>query len=300
MNYELNDQLAEAWRKIEDGQYLVGEGRGDWIQGTLELISILDDARKRYPADQEFGDFVANAFGDRVTRDNRSALLNMAQYPDLTHEVLEKTERVSWRMIWLEEIQPRLRSAAQPTEDVAYDDDDAGQLAEAETSDATADGNEPIEATAEPADVVMSEVIDAIAGQPEADESSEEAPAEPKTQASKTTRRPKKNGANKASQDPWAKDRDKFFKGGLSIFFGGIGLENSFLQSNAEQQQNLRDNVSEVWLEKLKQTGEALLRLHERFSGAVELAEAEADELRHTGRVREYPAQVSPPVPPAA
>jgi hypothetical protein len=111
--------LDLAWGKIEKGLAQEAEGRKLWVEGTLELINILNDARKRFPADQEFGTWLTNnGYGeDRITRHQRAALLNMAEHLDLAREVLEQTHRLSWRRIWEEEIQPRrLPSPGQPAD----------------------------------------------------------------------------------------------------------------------------------------------------------------------------------------
>lgn len=114
----VKSELDLAWGKIQKGLQQEDEGHKLWIEGTLELINILDDARKRFGSDQAFGTWLTdNGFGEnRITRHDRSALLNMAEHPDLTREVLEQTHRRSWRLIWEEEIQPRLPSGGQPAE----------------------------------------------------------------------------------------------------------------------------------------------------------------------------------------
>lgn len=110
------DKLDAAWVKTENGLKQEAEGKRLWVEGTLELIQILDDARKRLGSDQAFGAWLNEAgYGeDKISRDNRQALLNMGLYPDLSREVLEQTTRQSWRLIWLEEVQSRLRIPAQP------------------------------------------------------------------------------------------------------------------------------------------------------------------------------------------
>ena len=104
----------------EDPRRLQQEAEGCklWIEGTLELINILDDARKRLGSDQAFGKWLTkNGYGeDRLTRHNRQALQNMALDLNVTRKVLEQTDRRSWRLIWEEEIQPRLPSTGQPTD----------------------------------------------------------------------------------------------------------------------------------------------------------------------------------------
>jgi hypothetical protein len=114
----VKSNLDLAWGKIEKGLKLEAEGRKLWINGTLELINILDDARKRLGSDQAFGKWLTdNGYGeDRISRHQRTALLNMAEHLDLTREVLEQTHRLSWRLIWEDEIQPRLPTDGQPAD----------------------------------------------------------------------------------------------------------------------------------------------------------------------------------------
>ena len=44
---EVKSNLDRAWVKIENARKQEAEGRKLWIEGPLELINILDDARKR-------------------------------------------------------------------------------------------------------------------------------------------------------------------------------------------------------------------------------------------------------------
>lgn len=166
----VKSDLDAAWVKIQNGLQLLAEGRKLWIEGTLELINILNDARNRLGSDQAFGTWLSdNGYGeDCIKRHNRSALLNMALDLDVTREVLEQTRRTSWQLIWREEIQPRLPSPRQP---------------------ADADGPEDTDG-------------EAPDGQPEApnDEGPEEAPTA-------TTRRSKKK---KPPKEPWAGDLKRF------------------------------------------------------------------------------------------
>jgi hypothetical protein len=113
---QVKDNLDLAWVKIQNALQQEDEGRKLWIEGTLELINILDDARNRLGSDQEFGTWLTNnGYGEnRITRHDRSALLNMARDLNVTRKVLEQTHRRSWRHIWEDEIQPRLPQVGQP------------------------------------------------------------------------------------------------------------------------------------------------------------------------------------------
>src|SRR5262249_29489581 len=115
---DVKSKLDLALMKIQNALQQEAEGRKLWIEGTLELINILDDARNRFGSDQAFGMWLAdNGYGEtRIKRHDRSALLNMAQHLNVTRNVLEQTHRRSWRLIWEEEIQPRLPSDGQPAD----------------------------------------------------------------------------------------------------------------------------------------------------------------------------------------
>ena len=114
---DVKSKLDLAWVKIQDALQQEAEGHNLWIEGTLELINILDDARKRLGSDQAFGTWLSDSgYGDRIKRHDRTALLNMALHLNVTRKVLEQTNRRSWRLIWEEEVQPLLHSAVQPAD----------------------------------------------------------------------------------------------------------------------------------------------------------------------------------------
>jgi hypothetical protein len=139
----LKSNLDLAWAKTQDGLCQEAEGTNLWIEGTLELIHILDGARKDL-GDQAFGKWLTdNGYGeDRISRHNRSALLNMAEHPDLTREVLNQTERRSYQYIWKEEIQPRLPYVRQPA------DSESPEANPANTAEQAADATPSEEAPA--------------------------------------------------------------------------------------------------------------------------------------------------------
>src|SRR5262245_66101365 len=112
----IKSNLDHAWVKIQDALQQEAEGHKLWVDGTLELINILDDARKRLGSDQAFGTWLTdNGYDEnRITRHDRSALLNMALDLNVTREVLEQTNRRSWQLIWQEDIKPPLPSDRQP------------------------------------------------------------------------------------------------------------------------------------------------------------------------------------------
>jgi hypothetical protein len=115
---EVKNNLDLAWGKIQNGLQQEAQGYKLWIEGTLELINIPHDARQCHASDQAFGKRLTDSgYGEnRIKRHERSALLNMAEHPDLTRKVLEQTHSRSWQLIWRDEIRPRLPNARQPTD----------------------------------------------------------------------------------------------------------------------------------------------------------------------------------------
>ena len=118
MSKTTNIDLDIAWTKITEGRQQEEQGRKLWIEGTLEIINILHVARQGLASDQAFGKWLSDSgYGEeRITRQDRAALLNMAKHPDLTREVLEQTHSRSWQLIWRDEIQPQLPNARQPAD----------------------------------------------------------------------------------------------------------------------------------------------------------------------------------------
>jgi hypothetical protein len=113
---EYKGSLDCAWEKITKGERQEAEGKKLWIEGTLELINILHDARQTFGPDQDFGKWLTESgYGEnRISRQDRAALLKMALNLADTRKALEETHRRSWRCIWEEEIQPGLPNGGQP------------------------------------------------------------------------------------------------------------------------------------------------------------------------------------------
>jgi hypothetical protein len=113
---EVKRNLDRAWEKFQHALHQEAEGNDQWIESTLELSKILYDARQRLPPDQAFGEWLTKSgYGEeRITRNDHQALQNMALNLAVTREVLAQTHRRSWRLIWEQEIQPRLHSPVQP------------------------------------------------------------------------------------------------------------------------------------------------------------------------------------------
>jgi hypothetical protein len=108
----------------------------------MPMLLKLLPAKARFPADKQFSIWLAENDLDALGADDRAALINMAANLSEARAVLSETNRMSWRLIWSEEISARVRSAAKPelTEDFpektpVIPDPEANQPAENITSD---------------------------------------------------------------------------------------------------------------------------------------------------------------------
>jgi hypothetical protein len=215
----VKSNLDAAWAKIQDGRQQEDAGKKLWIEGTLELVSILDEARKSLGSDQAFGAWLTeNGYGeDRITRHDRAALLNMALHLQLTREVLQQTNRRSWRYIWEEEVQPRLPYVGQPA-------DATSSATPAPTLEQPADGATP----------------DAPAATPD-DKSSEKTPAsteQPVEEPPPTTRRPKKERDLEQEEVKKQKRNSKHWLGNAVATINGVTDEFNKVMANATAEQH--------------------------------------------------------------
>jgi hypothetical protein len=83
-----------------------------WVEATLELMEALSDGRRAFPADREFSIWLAEQELDFIGHQDRAALLQMAQHRDLTRAKLEETERISYQLIWKNDIAPRITNVS--------------------------------------------------------------------------------------------------------------------------------------------------------------------------------------------
>jgi hypothetical protein len=108
----LTDRIRAAFARTE-------RGREEWIEGTLELAACLAEGRARFIDDRQFSAWLAQNELDHLGRDDRAALLGMARDLALARLILQETKRVSWRWIWLEEMQSRFRQVAKLESDIS-------------------------------------------------------------------------------------------------------------------------------------------------------------------------------------
>ena len=104
----LADKIRSAFHRIERSRF-------EWIEGTLELAVLLAEARARFTSNAQFSHWIVEAELEGINYSDRAALIKMATNLQLTRTVLEETQRSSWRHIWEQEIQPRLRHVAKMT-----------------------------------------------------------------------------------------------------------------------------------------------------------------------------------------
>ena len=119
---DADEQLA---REIKGAWQLTQNGRNDWREGSLELAIKLAKARA-VRNDRELGAWLGeNGLGGNVlSKEDRSALIEMGAEPERFRLILEKTDRWSWQHIYRKEwevrqvtnqvVQPEVANAAIP------------------------------------------------------------------------------------------------------------------------------------------------------------------------------------------
>lgn len=92
----LGRRIDQAWQRIQKGE-------GEWVEGSLELAQALAEGRGRFSANKAFGDWLVVERHDHVNKDDRAALINLAADLTVARDVLNKTKRRSYKLIWTEE-----------------------------------------------------------------------------------------------------------------------------------------------------------------------------------------------------
>jgi Protein of unknown function (DUF3102) len=86
---------------IEASNQRTERARREWIEGTLELAALHKKAHELFPDDRQFAIWLAERKLDNTGRDDRDALLGMAEAMETARDVLEElSERWSWANIW--------------------------------------------------------------------------------------------------------------------------------------------------------------------------------------------------------
>ena len=113
------------------------KGRSGWAEATIELCSLVAEARDLYKTDVAFGKWWDEQdFG--LSRNDRAALIAMGRDIDLARKVISETTRYSIRLIYLEEfryhniVQPEKFTDEEPVE--TYAEKLAEEILEAEAA----------------------------------------------------------------------------------------------------------------------------------------------------------------------
>jgi hypothetical protein len=89
-------------------------GRQEWIEGTLELSVALAETRARFPADRDFSRWLSDNELDKIGRDDRAALIAMADDLEIFRGVLiEQTDMLHADTLW-RKYQNRFRKLPKP------------------------------------------------------------------------------------------------------------------------------------------------------------------------------------------
>jgi hypothetical protein len=110
---QLPTSLERVGRRIDQAWQRISGSEQERIEGSLELAQALADGRKQFRADNKFSEWLKKNRHDHVNHQDRAALINLASDLTLAREVLTKTERRSYRLIW-EEAKDRFTSAGKP------------------------------------------------------------------------------------------------------------------------------------------------------------------------------------------
>jgi hypothetical protein len=94
---------------------LTESGHSDWIKGAIGLAEDFYQARQEFLSNQEFAVWLAENELDYFDKDDRAALINLGEHLEVTKEVLKETKSISYRLIWRDEVQPRVRNVANTT-----------------------------------------------------------------------------------------------------------------------------------------------------------------------------------------
>jgi hypothetical protein len=113
----------------------------DFADATIRLAFAFKDAREQFPSNAAFGRWIADNDLDGISPQDRAALINMAENAELARDVLLKTNRRSLRLVWENEIAPRLCTATKtPEADAPEAEEDEAPETDADEADAPETG----------------------------------------------------------------------------------------------------------------------------------------------------------------
>jgi hypothetical protein len=100
------DVLAVRYRAAFDK---TKAGRAQWIEGTLELAVTVRDSRIDFPDHRAFSQWLERNGLQTISKDNRTALLWMANDQEAVRKLLEQTSLLSWDTIYRRHAKRTLR-----------------------------------------------------------------------------------------------------------------------------------------------------------------------------------------------
>jgi flagellar biosynthesis GTPase FlhF len=90
---------SELARSIKAAIRRRDEGRSEWIEGSIELAGFLIQARESYRSDNQFGEWLREN-DININSHDRAALVNLGSNLQAMRQVLERSVRSSYQLIW--------------------------------------------------------------------------------------------------------------------------------------------------------------------------------------------------------
>jgi hypothetical protein len=99
-------RALDAWRNADD---VLQVSRGQWVAATLDVAVALKAARDYCGGDDRaFGIWLVENGCDDFGHQDRAALINIGEHIEVARKVLSETTSQSVRLIWEDEVKPRL------------------------------------------------------------------------------------------------------------------------------------------------------------------------------------------------
>ena len=95
----MSDELATLAKRAKSAFTRTRTSR-TWLAATFELAATLRQARKQLPNNDAFAIWLREAGLETLTKDDRSALINIGADVNEAKEVFAEYDGLSWRMAW--------------------------------------------------------------------------------------------------------------------------------------------------------------------------------------------------------
>lgn len=97
-----HNRLDYIKRRITAGHLRAEKGGAEWVEGSLEVALALLEGRETVPANIGFSQWLKDNKLDFYGKNDRAALVNMADNLEVARAVLTETKSRSYEMIWRE------------------------------------------------------------------------------------------------------------------------------------------------------------------------------------------------------